>query len=131
MTKHMLSPPARAQDALFLLRTDASPEEVFKAIGRLRKAATDEIDRLIQFLDDTDGCVDLEDGADAEPSLGSHELPSGAICYLHSVSFGEIDVEGEHDGREPDDSGIGDLDGLREQLTGRRFPSGLQIEGVE
>jgi hypothetical protein len=38
----------------------------------------------------------------AEPSLGSHELPSGAISYQQSISFGEVDVEGEHDGREPD-----------------------------
>lgn len=156
MTKHMPSPPARAQDALFHLGTDASPAEVFKAIGRLRRAARDEIDRLIRFLDDTEGHMELEDdgddepslgfldglpgagrgadrpsddreadNSDDEPSLGSHELPSGAICYLPSVSFGEIDVEAE------DDSGIGDLDGLKEQLSGKRFPSGLQIDGVE
>jgi hypothetical protein len=43
-----------------------------------------------------------EDGADDEPSLGSNELPSGAVSYLQSVSFCHIDVEAEHDGREPD-----------------------------
>jgi hypothetical protein len=136
-------PPAVAQDASVYLPTDVTPEEVFQAIGRLRKEARDEIERLIRFLDDTDnhmelepslgwpeptgkgdygtygdsrdeGCTNLgvtddreaepeheEDDADSEPSLGSHELPSGAVCYLQSQSLGEIDVEGEHDGREP------------------------------
>jgi hypothetical protein len=105
---------------------------VFQAIGRLRKEARDEIDRLIRFLDETDNHMELEpdggdepslgwnertaredgnlygvddleaDDGDDEPSLGSHELPSGAVCYLPSVSLGEIDCEGEHDGREPD-----------------------------
>jgi hypothetical protein len=121
--------PEKPQDS-FYLPTDISPEEVFQAIGRLRKEARDEIDRLIRFLDKTDNYVsneleengdeldasfpegvgprilsspaeDDEDGADDEPSLGSNELPSGAVSYLPSVSFGHLDVEGEHDGREP------------------------------
>jgi hypothetical protein len=36
------------------VKTPVTPEEAFQAIGRLRKEARDEIDRLIRFLDDTD-----------------------------------------------------------------------------
>lgn len=69
--------PEMAQHAQFL-RTDVSPEEIFQAIGRLRKEARDEIDRLLRFLDKTDDFVsrevedddsDLEETADLEPSL--------------------------------------------------------------
>jgi hypothetical protein len=59
-------------------------EEAFQAIGRLRKEARDEIDRLIRFLDTTDDYVsrELEDAVDdgpcddneMEPSLGSLDL---------------------------------------------------------
>jgi hypothetical protein len=123
--------PPEGVGALYV-PTDVSPEQAFQAIGRLRKEARDEIDRLIRFLDDTDNHMErepdlgwperfaqcgnaggaddregepehAEDGADDEPSLGSHELPSGAVSYRQSVSFGELDVEGEHDGREPDE----------------------------
>jgi hypothetical protein len=70
-------------------KTPVTPEEAFQAIGRLRKEARDEIDRLIRFLDKTDDYVsrELEDSIDdnphdeetddnedadpAEPSLGS------------------------------------------------------------
>jgi hypothetical protein len=149
--------PADYACALYI-PTDVSPEEVFQAIGRLRKEARDEIDRLIGFLDDTDNHMEREPdlgwperfgqcaaggtddreaepehdehGADDEPSLGSHELPSGAVSYLASVSFGEIDVEGEHDGREPcvdgepslcgsaDEAGAGGSD---QDIEGERF----------
>jgi len=47
-------PPAKPQDASLYLPTDITPEKLFQAIGRLRKEARDEIDRLIRFLDDTD-----------------------------------------------------------------------------
>ena len=126
-----IKPPGGAQGAPLYVRTPVTPEEAFQAIGRLRKEARDEIDRLIRFLDESDNHMELEpwlgwpestsrggqelggtddreaepehdeEGADDEPSLGSHELPSGAICYLQSASLGEIDVEGDHDGREP------------------------------
>ena len=58
--------------------TDISPAEVFKAIGRLRKAAIDEIDRLIRFLDETENhmAIDCEDGGDDEPG-GDDELSLG------------------------------------------------------
>lgn len=37
--------PADSAGALYF-RTDISPEQIFQAIGRLRKEARDEIDRL-------------------------------------------------------------------------------------
>jgi hypothetical protein len=73
--------PDSPQDSLYL-PTDVSPEEVFQAIGRLRKEARDEIDRLIRFLDESDNHMAIEDCAvdddpcddadegNAEPSLG-------------------------------------------------------------
>ena len=119
----------KAQDAPLYDPTDVTPEEHFQAIGRLRKEARDEIDRLIQFLDKTDDYVsrELEDAVDdgpiddneldgpengedeesdpAEPSLGSlgnhHEQDLWA-------RGGTKDLEDEHDGREPDDNEGGD-----------------------
>jgi hypothetical protein len=136
-----------------------TPEEAFQAIGRLRKEVRDEIDRLIRFLDDTEnhmelepslGCVEgsqrglragatddreaepehEEDGADDEPSLGSHELPSGAVSYLPSGSFGEFDVEGEHDGREPDVDDEPSLGSSNDHHgTGTRYDPGSMTDG--
>jgi hypothetical protein len=60
-------------------RGPITAEEIFRAIGRLRKEARDEIDRLIRFLDDTDNHMELDpcdddgEGEDAEPSLGSFD----------------------------------------------------------
>jgi hypothetical protein len=112
--------PTQPQKPGVYVPTDVTPEELFQAIGRLRKDARDEIDRLIQFLDKTDDYVsreleeavddvpcddsELEAGdGDDEPSLGSHVLPSGAVSYSMPVGRGgELDCEGdEHDGREP------------------------------
>jgi hypothetical protein len=119
-----------------LLAQERSRRATIATLQRLRREARNEIARLIQFLDQSDPYVmteleddderepddEAEDGADDEPSLGSsgHE-GSGAICYLHrAISDGcdlVYDCEGdEHDGREPDDSGIGDIDGLLEQV---------------
>ena len=109
--------PEKPQESLYL-PTDISPEEVFKAIERLRKEARDEIDRLIRFLDETDNHMEREEAVDDvacdddelevgegddEPSLGSHVTASGAVSYSMPVSRnGDLDCEGdEHDGREP------------------------------
>ena len=62
-----LESPEKLQDSLYL-PTDISPEEVFQAIGRLRKEARDEIDRLIGFLDKTDDYVCRE----VEDTMGGH-----------------------------------------------------------
>jgi hypothetical protein len=110
--------------------TDVTPEELFQAIGRLRKEARDEIDRLIQFLDKTDDYVfrELEDAVDdnacddneldgpengedeesdpPEPSLGS--LSSSGGDHTYWGKFGSGDFEDEHDGAEPDDNEGGD-----------------------
>jgi hypothetical protein len=51
--------PADSAGELYF-KTDVSPEVVFQAIGRLRKDARDEIDRLIRFLDETDDHMELE-----------------------------------------------------------------------
>jgi hypothetical protein len=118
------------KDSLYL-PTDISPEELFQAIGRLRKDAPDEIHRLIQFLDKTDDYVsrELEDAAEdyeneldgpedaedeesdpPEPSLGS--LSSSGGDQTHWGKFGRDDLEDEHDGAEPDNDEGGD--GARE-----------------
>ncbi|MCC8949036.1 hypothetical protein H8A97_29030 [Bradyrhizobium sp. Arg62] len=65
-------PGAAAPADALSFKTDVSPEDLFVAIGRLRREARDEIDRLVQFLDRTDDYVsrELEDDGDAEPSIG-------------------------------------------------------------
>lgn len=151
MTTTTLERPAESAGALYV-KTPVTPEEIFQAIGRLRKEARDEIDRLIRFLDSTenhmaidcepedegDDC-ELEDGADDEPSLGSHEVrEAGAVSYVaravcavgeayQDCELDDSDFEPSlagggysrfTDDREVDgaESGIGDLDGLLEQV---------------
>ena len=54
------------------------PENPIRALRILRHEAAREIERLIDFLDALGGDPDLEDGADAEPTLG---WPSAtAVC---------------------------------------------------
>src|ERR1700738_5369010 len=53
---HAPATAATAEPAIYY-KTPVTPEEAFQAIGRLRRAARDEIDRLIQFLDKTDDYV--------------------------------------------------------------------------
>lgn len=125
-----------------------SPEEVFQAIGRLRKEARDEIDRLIGFLDKTDDYVsrELEDSIDDNPhddnELDGPEHAEDEQSEPDEPSLGAF--EGHDDqsvswkcsnrsDRELDhaESGIGDHDGMQEQHSGRVFPSGLRIGGVE
>jgi hypothetical protein len=99
------------QDGPLYIPTDVTPEELFKAIGSLRKEARDEIDRLIRFLDESDNHMELEEAVDDvpcddderelgegddEPSLGSHVLPSGAVSYSIPVGRdGSFDCEGD------------------------------------
>ena len=130
---HAPASAATAEPAIYY-KTPVTPEEAFQAIGRLRKEARDEIDRLIRFLDKTDDYVsrELEDSIDdnphdeetddngednedadpAEPSLGSvgdvhfnqERWAAGSRCDL------------EQDDAE---SGIADQDGLDEQVPFR------------
>jgi hypothetical protein len=52
----------------------------FAEIGKLRRIASREIARLIDFLDRLDGDWDLEDDGSAEPTLGWPERPGfGAL----------------------------------------------------
>jgi len=66
--------PAEGVGALYV-PTDVSAEDLFQAIGRLRKEAQDEIDRLLAFLDAIDDPEleddEKEDDPDREPSLGA------------------------------------------------------------
>jgi hypothetical protein len=89
------------------LPTDVTPEQLFRAIGRLRKEARDEIDRLVRFLDETETHMELEpedeaDDSEAEPSLGSFERvvdqskawrQRGEFCSGNDVEKDEADAE--------------------------------------
>jgi hypothetical protein len=111
--------PKSPQDALYL-PTDITPENVFQAIGRLRKEARDEIDRLIQFLDESENHMELEpedeaDDAETESSLGSLDHMTDQTRWTEGAPD---DAEDEHDGGEPDEEGepsLGSFDGLVDQ----------------
>jgi len=53
---HAPASAATAEPAIYY-KTLVTPKEAFRATGRLRKDARDEIDRLIRFLDKTDDYV--------------------------------------------------------------------------
>ncbi|MCK1742229.1 hypothetical protein IVA80_15495 [Bradyrhizobium sp. 139] len=125
--KASLESPAESAGALYV-KTDISPEQIFQAIGRLRKEARDEIDRLIQFLDETDNHMELEpedegddseledddpaeNDLDDEPSLGSCDPSMGGGDQTRWAAGCRRDLELEHA-----ESGIGDHDGLLEQV---------------
>jgi hypothetical protein len=67
-SENTIAVPANDAGALYF-PTDVTPEQLFQAIGRLRKKARDEIDRLIRFLDKTDDYMsrELEDGSVGQP----------------------------------------------------------------
>lgn len=112
-------------------------------LARLRKEARAEIARLIDFLDASDPYVMSEredecedegaqcedegaDTSDDEPWLGSgavHEHSSQTQWV--TPAWGVLDAEDEHDGAEPDDSGIGDMEGLLEQVGSQSW----QLDG--
>ena len=90
------------QDSLYF-PTPVTPEEAFQAIGRLRKDARDEIDRLIRFLDHTDNHMELEpeeegDEADAEPSLGSFDqMPNQDKAWRQFCDWATPALDAEQD----------------------------------
>lgn len=118
-------------------------------LARLRKEASAEIERLITFLDASDPYViteceeaiddapcdtdelevsegDEEDGGDNEPSLGSLTGWGGDPDNQERWARGSRDDrEGEHDGGEPDESGIADMEGLLEQVGSQSW----QLDG--
>lgn len=132
--KAPLGSPADSAGALYF-RTDISPEQIFQAIGRLRKEARDEIDRLIRFLDETDDHMEREPDGDDEPSDtdedadpeeddGTAEPSLGSLC--HRLSQEQWGVAGDRRDLEHDDaeSGIADLDGLLEQAGTQDWQQG-------
>jgi hypothetical protein len=64
-----ISPPA----------AQAIPREEFQKLADL---ALDIVDRIIALLDVEDGDPDLEDGGDAEPSLGAPEEHGNQIVWF-------------------------------------------------
>ncbi|MBR1145071.1 hypothetical protein [Bradyrhizobium sp. AUGA SZCCT0431] len=129
-----LERPADSAGALYV-KTPVTPEEIFRAIGRLRKEARDEIDRLIRFLDSTENhmaidCEPEDEGDDAE----LEEDDPGEDDGLHEPALGSLDG---HDNQtvwarggrrdlevDPAESGIGDYDGLAEQVGSQDWQQG-------
>lgn len=116
---------ARPQDGLYRLTT-TTPEELFQALGTLRKEAMDEVERLLAFLDETDGDCDLEEEIEAnvdsggwlddmeddvtdEPSLGWTDQEAARGRTYAGCRGIYSDLEDEHDGCEvEEDEGIDD-----------------------
>lgn len=128
--------PAGPQDAPLCFRTDVFPDEIFKAIGRLRKEARDEIDRLLRFLDDTENHMEMEpedegddseledddpaeNDLDDEPSLGSCDPSMGGGGQTRWAFGDRRDLE-----LDAAESGIGDHEGLYEQVGSQDWQSG-------
>lgn len=138
----------KPQDSIYL-PTDTTPEQLFRAIGKLRKEARDEIDRLIRFLDETDNHMEREPDGDeldtsypesgprggtsgeddedsdtdedddpAEPALGSLDGQTDQSAWAVG---GRRDLE-----LDAAETGIGDLDGLLEQIGNQ----GWQVGGM-
>jgi len=128
------SAPAATPEPAIYYKTPVTPEEAFQAIGRLRKEARDEIDRLIRFLDSTDNHMELEpedeaDDSETEPSLGSFDRmadqskawqqTAGELCFSIDAEQDDADDEDSDPAEESEPSGIGDQDGLDEQVPFR------------
>lgn len=105
---------------------------------RIREEAGEALDRILVALDAIDGDPDLEDGGDAEPSLGASEWsPWGGWMQRENarpVVFVRDDGDQAHwahgvtdDDREAgDDNGIADFHALgdEETMIGLNFPGG-------
>jgi|GEM_PF-5668192 len=70
-------------------------------VRKLRQIASAEIERLIAFMDETDGytTTELEEGHDAEPSLGfqAGDIFVGRGCESGGSWHDDREVEDEHD----------------------------------
>jgi hypothetical protein len=102
MTKHPLEDSGKPVEGLYY-PTPVTPEEAFQAIGRLRKDARDEIDRLIRFLDQTDSHMEREPDGDDE---GDASYPEGGPRPL--ATPGEDDEDNTDDEPSLGSSGHGD-----------------------
>lgn len=128
-------PPASSQDSFNsgLANQQAARAEALQRLRKLRKAARDEIDRLLDFLDASDDYVqtELEDAVDdvacdgegdEEPSLGSFDRmtdQSKSWVSVQGAHIAQSDAEKDDCDAECSDTGIADLDGLYEQTAGR------------
>lgn len=108
-----LERPADSAGALYR-RTDISPEDFFQTLGRVRRSARDEIERLIEWLDSTiDSTIDCDEDAavdddpcdgdpDAEPALGSFDRMSDQIkAWQTRPVTADVDCELDTADREP------------------------------
>jgi hypothetical protein len=105
--------PATPETAVYR-PTDVSPEEAFQAIGRLRKEARDEIDRLIRFLDKTDDYVsrELEDSIDDNPRDGDDDEESLAgltVDPLFAPLHGGMQWAGDREEDQDDEPSLGSV----------------------
>jgi hypothetical protein len=71
--------------------------EYFAALGKLRREAAAEIDRLLQFIDNLDGDPDLEDGADDEPIEDTEPSLGWTLAGHRGRLDGVLDVDVELD----------------------------------
>ncbi|SCB33280.1 hypothetical protein GA0061099_10055 [Bradyrhizobium yuanmingense] len=89
-----------------------------------REEAVDDVACDTDELELSEG--DDEDGGDEEPSLGSATGWGGSPDNQEGWASGSRDDrEDEHDGREPDESGIADMEGLLEQVGSQSW----QLDG--
>lgn len=105
-------------------RTDISQEDFFQALGRVRRVAQDEIERLIEWLDSTidvdedsaiddDGC---DEDSDVEPSLGSFDRMSNQIrAWSQRTAAWGTETDAEEDTADEEPS-LGSLDGFVGQI---------------
>jgi hypothetical protein len=105
----------------FRARSIVEPKTFFQALGRVRRAARDEIERLIAWLDSTID-VDEDEAADdgpcddqeLEPSLGSFDRMSDQIKAWQG---GNYDVDAELDKCE-DEPSLGSVGEMHVDQTG-------------
>ncbi|MCK1603925.1 hypothetical protein IVB02_21410 [Bradyrhizobium sp. 166] len=115
-----LFPPAadglRASIPAGLARQERRRQTALARLAKLRATARAEIDRLIAFLDASDGYVMNElEAEEAEPSLASLDC---RIDQTNWAGGGSADLEDEEDGREPGDDeepSLGAFEGHQDQ----------------
>lgn len=103
--------------------SESKRRRLLRGVAKLREAAAAEIDRLLDFLDRTELDSDFEPVGDAEPSLGSPEIPlhnavrlsDGRWYALPSTQDGwakggYADLERDTDIEEDDQLDHGELD---------------------
>jgi hypothetical protein len=103
--------PGEAQDAPLYVPTGLTPDELFEALGKLRREAQDEIERLIDLLDLTDPFFDeREKQIDDEPIDGDDDSEDtlGSVDHANQTRWASGDAgsregDGCADDREGDE----------------------------